>query len=57
MTEHCSVFRLYNCKPKGDQKVLESSNSQNDNADDIILKSELLEEAVRILKRGKAPRI
>ena len=51
-TEYCS--ELYNYELKGDPKVLETPKSQNDDTDDIILKSEI-EEAVKMLKKGKSP--
>ena len=51
-TEYCT--ELYNHEVKGDDKVLDVQESNNDDSEDIILKSEI-EEAINALKKGKSP--
>ena len=51
-TEYCS--ELYNYKLNGDEQVLNTEKSNNDDKDDTILMSEI-EEAIKSLKKGKSP--
>ena len=53
-TEYCT--ELYNYELQGDDRVLDTENSQSDDKVNDILKSEV-EEAVKMLKKGKSPGI
>ncbi|XP_068691590.1 uncharacterized protein [Montipora foliosa] len=51
-TEYCSELYIYELQ--GDARVLDTPESQSDDSEDLILKSEI-EEAVKMLKKGKSP--
>ena len=51
-TEHCS--ELYNYELQGDNRVLNTEESQNEDSEDIILMSEI-QEAIKMLKKDKSP--